>query len=225
MSTIAGIDLGTTFSALAVLNRIGKPEIVPNAEGERITPSAVYFDEEDAGVIRVGIEAINSRQLNPDRCVRWIKRHMGDRDFKKTLDGKDVKLSELKGKPVIVDFWATWCPPCWREMPILDEFARKLKDQGLVVVCVSVDRDLEAVKKFVQDGNLALTVWWVNPAGDNPAIQTLMKEYGLNAIPRTLYITKDFVIKHDMTGLHPREEMIKAVADLGIDTKALQGQK
>jgi len=95
MSTIAGIDLGTTFSALAVLNRIGKPEIVPNAEGERITPSAVYFDEEDAGVIRVGIEAINSRQLNPDRCVRWIKRHMGDRDFKKTLDGKDWTPEEI----------------------------------------------------------------------------------------------------------------------------------
>jgi len=59
MSNIAGIDLGTTFSALAVLNSIGRGEIVPNAEGERITPSAIFFDEEDSGVIRVGIEAIN----------------------------------------------------------------------------------------------------------------------------------------------------------------------
>ena len=47
MSNVAGIDLGTTFSALAVLNSIGKGEIVPNAEGERITPSAVYFDEDN----------------------------------------------------------------------------------------------------------------------------------------------------------------------------------
>ncbi|HEV56181.1 MAG TPA: Hsp70 family protein, partial [Phycisphaerales bacterium] len=95
MSTIAGIDLGTTFSALAILNRIGKPEIVPNAEGERITPSAVYFDEEDNNVIRVGIEAINSRQLNPDRCVRWIKRHMGDREYKKVVDGKAWTPEEI----------------------------------------------------------------------------------------------------------------------------------
>ena len=49
MSTIAGIDLGTTFSALARLNGIGRPEIVPNSEGERITPSAVYFEEDEAG--------------------------------------------------------------------------------------------------------------------------------------------------------------------------------
>ena len=70
MSTIAGIDLGTTFSALARLNGIGRPEILPNNEGERITPSAVYFEEEEAGSIRVGLEAVNCRQLNPDRAVR-----------------------------------------------------------------------------------------------------------------------------------------------------------
>jgi molecular chaperone DnaK (HSP70) len=64
MSTIAGIDLGTTFSALARLNGIGRPEIVPNSEGERITPSAVYFEEEEAGAIRVGLEAVNCRQLD-----------------------------------------------------------------------------------------------------------------------------------------------------------------
>jgi molecular chaperone DnaK len=90
--------LGTTFSALAVLNAIGKPEIVPNADGERLTPSAVFFDEEDTDVIRVGIEAINSRHLNPERSVRWIKRHMGDKKYSKKIDGKKwtpVDLSAL----------------------------------------------------------------------------------------------------------------------------------
>jgi len=95
---IAGIDLGTTFSALAVLNAIGKPEIVPNADGERLTPSAIFFDEEDSGVIRVGIEAINSRRLNAERSVRWIKRHMGDAKYTKKVDNKKwtpVELSSL----------------------------------------------------------------------------------------------------------------------------------
>jgi len=98
MSHIAGIDLGTTFSALAVLNAIGKPEIVPNADGERLTPSAVFFDEENSEIIRVGIEAINSRHLNADRSVRWIKRYIGDNDYRKNIDGKDwtpVELSSL----------------------------------------------------------------------------------------------------------------------------------
>jgi len=95
MSNIAGIDLGTTFSALAVLNTIGKPEIVPNADGERLTPSAIFFDEEDFKLIRVGVEAINSRQLNAERSVRWIKRHMGDSEYRKNIDGRDWTAVEL----------------------------------------------------------------------------------------------------------------------------------
>jgi molecular chaperone DnaK len=95
MGNIVGIDLGTTFSSLAMLNTIGKPEIVPNADGDRLTPSAVFFDEDDGGIIRVGIEALNSRHLNAGRSVRWVKRHMGDPDFKVAIDGKDWTATQL----------------------------------------------------------------------------------------------------------------------------------
>jgi molecular chaperone DnaK len=98
MSNIVGIDLGTTFSALAILNAIGKPEIIPNADGERLTPSAIFFDEDNAELIRIGVEAINSRHLNAQRSVRWIKRHMGDAKYCKRIDDKDwtpVELSSL----------------------------------------------------------------------------------------------------------------------------------
>jgi len=98
MANIVGIDLGTTFSSLAMLNAIGKPEIVPNADGERLTPSAIFFDEENSDVIRVGVEAINSRLVNAERSIRWIKRHMGDTNYTKNIDGKDwspVELSSL----------------------------------------------------------------------------------------------------------------------------------
>jgi len=95
MSSIAGIDLGTTLSALAVLNPIGKPEIVPNADGERLTPSAIYFDEEETGLVQIGVEAINARHLNPERSVRWIKRHMGDADYRLCIDDKQWSAVEL----------------------------------------------------------------------------------------------------------------------------------
>lgn len=98
MSTIAGIDLGTTFSALAILNAIGKPVIVPNADGDRLTPSAIFFDEQNADLVRVGVEAINSRYLNVERSVRWVKRHIGDASYVKEIDGKKwtaVDLSAL----------------------------------------------------------------------------------------------------------------------------------
>ncbi len=97
MGNIVGIDLGTTFSALAILNTIGKPEIVPNADGERLTPSAIFFDEENDDLIRVGVEAINSRHLNAQRSVRWIKRYMGDTKYRKNIDGKDWTPVELSG--------------------------------------------------------------------------------------------------------------------------------
>ena len=95
MATIAGIDLGTTFSALAALNAIGKPEIIPNADGERLTPSVIFFDEENPDVVRVGIEAVNSRHLNANRSVRWVKRHMGDVSYRKNIDSKDWTPLEL----------------------------------------------------------------------------------------------------------------------------------
>jgi molecular chaperone DnaK len=97
MANIVGIDLGTTFSALAILNAIGKPEIVPNADGERLTPSAIFFDEDNPDTIRVGIEALNSRHLNAERSVRWIKRHMGDVNYCKNVDGKNWTAVELSG--------------------------------------------------------------------------------------------------------------------------------
>ena len=95
MAKIVGIDLGTTFSALAILNAIGKPEIIPNADGERLTPSAIFFDEENSDIVRVGIEAVNSRHLNAERSVRWIKRMMGDASYRKNIDSKDWTAVEL----------------------------------------------------------------------------------------------------------------------------------
>jgi molecular chaperone DnaK len=98
MANISGIDLGTTFSSLAILNAIGRPEIIPNADGDRLTPSAIFFDEDNPEIIRIGVEAINARHLNARRSVRWIKRHMGDTEYRKNIDGRDwtpVELSAL----------------------------------------------------------------------------------------------------------------------------------
>ena len=103
---IAGIDLGTTFSAISVLNQIGRPEIVPNADGDRIMPSAIFFLEDEPGRIVTGIEAINSRHDNSQRCVRWIKREMGELDHKIHVDGRDWTPCEISAailKKLVMD--------------------------------------------------------------------------------------------------------------------------
>ncbi len=90
---VLGIDLGTTFSAVSVVNRHGKAEIVPNAEGGRTTASVVHFYDEDGCV--VGDEAIKMVVVDPDNCVRFIKRHMGEEDYRLELHDRVYTPQEI----------------------------------------------------------------------------------------------------------------------------------
>ncbi|MFT4627279.1 MAG: molecular chaperone DnaK [Myxococcota bacterium] len=76
---VLGIDLGTTFSAMSLVNKFGKAEIIANAEGHATTPSVVQFYDEDGCV--VGDEAVKMVVVDPENVVRFIKRHMGEEDF------------------------------------------------------------------------------------------------------------------------------------------------
>ena len=67
-----------------------------------------------------------------------------------TERGRKVSLSDFGGKVLVLNFWATWCPPCMEEMPSLNEFAASMKDSGVVVLAVSIDRNEKAYKTFLQ---------------------------------------------------------------------------
>lgn len=64
------------------------------------------------------------------------------------LDGKVFDLADLRGKVVLINFWATWCPPCRREMPSLERLRQRLADKGLVVIAVDVGEDADTVFSF-----------------------------------------------------------------------------
>ena len=84
VQNIYGIDLGTTFSSIARINEFGKPELIPNSEGERLTPSVVLF--EDGGVV-VGRAAALEALAQADRVVDEVKRQMGKSDWLREFDG------------------------------------------------------------------------------------------------------------------------------------------
>lgn len=88
-----GIDLGTTFSAVAYLDADGRPMTVRNAEGDLITPSVVFLDK--AGCI-VGKEAVNAAEFEPQRVARFMKRDMGESVFSKTLRGEQLPPEVLQ---------------------------------------------------------------------------------------------------------------------------------
>ncbi|MEQ1564422.1 MAG: Hsp70 family protein [Myxococcota bacterium] len=90
---VLGIDLGTTFSAMATVNEHGKPEIIANSEGFPTTPSIVHFYDEDACV--VGEEAVKMVVIDPENVVRFIKRHMGEEDFTLEFYGRQYTPQEI----------------------------------------------------------------------------------------------------------------------------------
>jgi molecular chaperone DnaK len=89
-----GIDLGTTFSAIAHVNKYGVPEILHNAEGERITPSVVLFEGEE---VIIGTYAKQSAVAYPEQVVEFIKRHMGDDEFTFEYRGEVYSPERLSG--------------------------------------------------------------------------------------------------------------------------------
>ncbi len=90
---ILGIDLGTTFSAMAYVDPFGKPVIVPNAEGQRTTASVIHFYDRDACVI--GEEAVKMVVVDAPNVVRFIKRHMGEEGYQLELFGRSYGPQEL----------------------------------------------------------------------------------------------------------------------------------
>ena len=91
--TILGIDLGTTFSAMAYVDKFGKPTILPNADGHATTPSVIHFYDRNACV--VGEEAVKMVVVDPANVVRFIKRSMGDTDFVLDFFGVSYTPQEL----------------------------------------------------------------------------------------------------------------------------------
>ncbi|GAA0329775.1 redoxin domain-containing protein [Bacillus carboniphilus] len=83
-------------------------------------------------------------------------------DFKlPTIEGEAMRLSDYRGKKVILNFWATWCPPCKAEMPHMQNFYEKNKDKGVEIVAVNLtnlDKGEERIKQFIEDYGLTFTV-------------------------------------------------------------------
>ena len=109
-------------------------------------------------------------------------------------DGQSkVTLSQFRGQVVVLNFWATWCPPCIEEMPSLVEMQRRFKAKGVTVLAVSVDVDESAYRQFVKDHNVnLLTVR--DPDQKSSAL------YGTFKFPETYIVDRNGVIRRKFIG-------------------------
>ena len=83
------------------------------------------------------------------------------------LDGTAIDLAKLRGKVVLVNFWATWCAPCRKEMPIFDAFYRRHRNENFELVGISIDFARDAAKMRKIAAPLAYPIAWINDAGVN----------------------------------------------------------
>ena len=114
-------------------------------------------------------------------------------DFTVQDSDRAVALRDLRGQVVVLNFWATWCPPCVEEMPSLVEMQRRMKAKGVTVVAVSVDVDQNAYRQFLKDHNVSLlTVRDPNQKSSNL--------YGTFKFPETYVIDRQGVMRRKFIG-------------------------
>jgi peroxiredoxin len=143
-------------------------------------------------------------------------------DFRaRTVTGKQLALSDLRGRVVLLDFWATWCPPCRLETPELQKLWQKYRDKGLVVIGISLDQEgAPVVRRFADDHKL--TYWQVSDAQGEIA-----DKYGIRPIPTTYVVDTKGVIQYVQVGFGPgvERELAKRIEALLPSPKDLKKLK
>jgi len=122
----------------------------------------------------------------------------------KNLDGQRVSLDDLLGRgPLLIDFWATWCKPCIKELPHLHELYLKYRDRGFQVVAVSEDspRSLAKVRSFVAGNKYEFLVL----LDENGTVQ---RKFNFRAIPYTILLDRDGHVIHSRMGYRPGDERV-----------------
>ncbi|MBA2870406.1 peroxiredoxin [Anoxybacillus calidus] len=125
-------------------------------------------------------------------------------DFElKTLDGKSIRLSELQGQKVILNFWATWCPPCRAEMPEMQNFYEKHnKDVEVFAVNLTSQDSRDKVHSFIKENGLTFPVV-LDEEGD------VLKLYKISPIPTSYIIDSEGIIRHKYVGPMTYDQMVE----------------
>ena len=125
-------------------------------------------------------------------------------DFQlKNLEGELVTLRDFRGKPVLINFWATWCPPCREEMPYLQQVYDEWTSKGLILLTIDIGESPTTINKFFAENNLSLPVLLDTD-------KEIGQAYGITGIPETFLIDKDGIIRKKQIGAYPDKKAIES---------------
>lgn len=126
------------------------------------------------------------------------------------IDGKEVSLSDFKGKPVVVNFWASWCPPCKEEMPYFNEVYKELGDEVQFMMVDLVDGSRETVdtaKAFIKDNGYEFPVFF--DTDQDAAIA-----YGVYSIPTSIFIDAEGKVVKAITGTMTKADLLEEIKNI-----------
>jgi peroxiredoxin len=148
-----------------------------------------------SSTVRAAVKAENERKPAPDFNL-------------KDADGKPVKLSDYRGKVVLLNFWATWCGPCKIEIPWFMDFEQTYKDKNFAVLGVSLDDDgWDAVKPYIQEKKINYRVMI--------GTETVAQMYGdVDSLPTTFMIDRDGRVAAVHIGLVSKSDYIHDIVEL-----------
>ncbi len=126
-----------------------------------------------------------------------------------SLNGQDINLEELRGKPVLINFWAIWCDPCLVEMPLLEETSQKYSANGLVIIGINQGDSFADVKDFAQEEDLSFPIL----VDQNESLGRL---YSLSGYPTSVFVDRDGIIRALYLGEIPRAQLEANLRLIGI---------
>lgn len=130
-------------------------------------------------------------------------------DFTWNENSKEKKLSDYKGKVILLNFWATWCPPCRRELPDLSAIASEFKGKNFELIGVSVDQNPAALANFLRSNTLSYTVLHE----DGGLLDKYMDVVGgnQNVIPQTFIIDKNGKVVENLIGSRSKADFVSII--------------
>lgn len=138
------------------------------------------------------------------------------------IDGAQVSLADYRGKGLIINFWATWCPPCRREMPLLERTYQKYKSQNIAMIGITVDESMDIVKNYVQSVGVSYPIWENALSRLNTGVSRgrFSQLFGIVGFPTTFFVDADGVIQSSYVG-----ELNQALLDKRITALIPQDRK